>query len=159
MNGISSTLQEEIKKTQDTKKKEKFKFALAILATNIMVAILCLPAQEVIKKEEKIAKLLHPNHQVMVLPLEVLIDEDLKETPETIVSIVSKEKKIIVEKAYLHNEVAKKSDVTQFKIEIPNNEVMKISDSIEDGMVAIPYVEKKKIKAIKKQGSKYEINL
>jgi hypothetical protein len=158
MNGISSTLKEEIQKSKDSKKKEQTKFILAIIATNIMVAILCLPSGQSETETKKLEKLTHLNHEMMVLPLEVLVPESEKFKNEIVVTLVSKNKKVIVEKAYLHEELAKKSDLPQFKIEIPSIEIVKVSDAINEAMVAIPYVEKLKTKKIKR-GSKYEINL
>jgi hypothetical protein len=159
MNGISSTLKEEIQKTKDKSKKEKFKFISAILITNIMVAMLCLPTEETkseVKKKNE--KLLHAHHEMMVLPLEILIPENAKEKLETLVTLVSKDKKIIIQKAYLHEELKNKNEISQFKIEIPSSEIVKASDHLSETMLAIPYVEKPSPKNIKR-GSKYEINI
>lgn len=159
MNGISSTLKEEIQKSKDSKKKEKFKLILTILTTNALVAMLCLPSKEVNSEVKKFERSLHPYHEQMVLPLEVLIPADHKDMKEVPVTIVSKDQKIIVKKAYLHEAIDTKNDVPQFKIEIPENEVVNVSDHIQDGMLAIPYVEiKLKPKSVKK-GSKYEVNI
>jgi len=159
MNGISSTLKEEIKKSQDSKKKEKFKFIAAIVITNLMVAVLCMPSN----KEEQITpkqtiKTLHANHQMMVIPLQALVSNAHETNPETAVSLVSRDKKVISAKAYLHEEVKSSNEVTQFKIEISNADVVKVSQATESGVIAVPYVENKKINSIKR-GSKYEVSL
>ena len=159
MNGISSTLKEEIKKSQDSKKKEKFKFIAAIVITNIMVAILCLPSsKEQIVATPTISKTIHPNYQMMVLPAEALISEMAQNSSETIVSLVSKDKKIIAHKAYLHEEVKISGEAPRFKIEINNNDIVRVSEFVEAGMIAIPYVENKKTNLIKR-GSKYEVSI
>ncbi len=159
MNGISSTLKEEIKKSQDSKKKEKFKFIAAIVVTNLMVALLCLPSsKEENKVPEKIVKTLHANHQMMVLPLQALVSSAHETNPETPVSLVSRDKKIISVKAYLHEEVKSSNEVTQFKIEISNADVVKVSQATDSGVIAVPYVENKKTTSIKR-GSKYEVSL
>lgn len=158
MNGISSILKEEIKKTQDTKKKEKFKFIGAIIATNLMVAVICIPSGPSKTIEKHNHKILHTNYQMMLLPLQALVLNVNENDPETAVSLLSRDKKIIAEKAYLHEEVKGAGDLTQFKIEISNTDVAKIGLASESGVIAVPYVENKKNKSIKK-GSKYEISL
>ena len=159
MNGISSTLKDEIQKSKDSKKKEKFKLILTILATNALVAMLCLPGKEVNSEVKKLERSLHAFHEQMILPLEVLIPEDHSNASEIPVTLVSKDQKIIVRKAFLHEAVSSKNDVAQFKIEIPTNEIVKASEYINEGMLAIPYVEVKlKPKSVKKE-SKYEVNI
>lgn len=158
MNGISSTLKEEIKKTQDSKKKEKFKFIAAIVVTNLMVAVLCMPSKEEKIAPEQTIKTLHPNHQMMVIPLQALVSSAHEKNSETPVSLVSRDKKIISVKAYLHEEVKSSNEVTQFKIEISNADVVKVSQATDSGVIAVPYVENKKITSIKR-GSKYEVSL
>lgn len=159
MNGISSTLKDEIQKSKDSKKKEKFKLILTILTTNALVAMICLPTNEDISVVKKSEKPLHPQHEQMILPLEVLIPTNHQELPEVPVTIVSKDQKIIVKKAYLHEAIESKNDVPQFKIEIPQSEIVNVSDHIQEGMLAIPYVEiKLKSKSLKKE-SKYEVNI
>jgi hypothetical protein len=158
MNGISSTLKEEIQKTKDKSKKEKFKFIFAILITNALVAMICLPGAPTKVEAQTNTKRLHPGHEMMVLPLDVLLPEEAKIKDETLVTLVSKDKKVIIQKAYLHEKLINKNETSQFKIEIPSSEIVKASDHINDGMLAVPYVEKKAVKTIKR-GSKYEINI
>ena len=162
MNTISSNLKEEIKKSQDLKKKEKFKFLAALLITNVLVAILCLPSGED-KKEEKAPTLknLHLQHQMMILPLNALIPESSKVALETPVSLISKNKVVIAKKAYLHEEVKSSSHedtASHFRIEISDGDVVKVSEFAEEGMIAVPYVENKKTKTFNK-GSKYEVSI
>ena len=158
MNGVSSTLKEEIKKSQNSKKKEKFKFIASIIITNIMVAILCLPSNEDTITPKLIIKNIHPNHQMMVIPLQPLVTNAHEKNSETPVSLISKDKKIISLKAYLHEEIKTIGEISQFKIEIANADIVKVSQSTESGIIAVPYVENKKISSIKK-GSRYEISL
>lgn len=158
MNAISSTLKEEIKKSQNSKKKEKFKFIGAIVATNLMVAVICMPAKDVKIAGEQSQKILHPNYQMMVIPLQALVSNASENNPENVVSIISKDKKMIAQKAYLHEEIKNSGEVTLFKIEISNVDVEKIGQASDSGMIAVPYVENKKMKSIKR-GSRYEISL
>jgi hypothetical protein len=158
MNGISSNLKEEIKKSHDIKKKEKFKFIGAILATNIMVAVLCMPSQQAKIAERQSLKILHPNYQMMALPLQALVSNLSANDPETPVTLITRDKKIIAEKAFLHEEIKASGEATQFKIEISNTDIAKVGPATEQGVIAVPYVENKKIKSIKR-GSKYEVSL
>jgi hypothetical protein len=158
MNTVSSTLKEEIKKSHDTKKKERFKFISTILATNLLVAVVCMPSSETKIAEKQSIKIVHRDYQIMVLPLQALVSPTQESDPETAVSLLSKDKKIIAEKAYLHEEVKGFEGVTQFKIEISNTDVAKIGLASESGVIAVPYVENKKIKSMKR-GSKYEVSL
>lgn len=158
MNGISSTLKEEIKKSHDTKKKEKFKFIGAILATNLMVAVICMPSQETKIAEKQSLKILHPNYQMMALPLQALVSNVSENDPETAVTLITRDKKVIAEKAFLHEEIKSSGELTQFKIEISNTDIAKVGPATEQGVIAVPYVEKKINKSIKR-GSKYEVSL
>lgn len=157
MNGISSTLKEEIKKSGDKKHREKFKFLAAVLVTNIMVALLCLPMNETKISPKKESRLTHTGHQMMTIPLNVLVTN--LDSPEIPVSLVSKDNKIIVEKAWLHEMVRSVGELPQFKIEIFNADVVRVSEFVDLGMVAVPYVEKIKTKVSVKRGSKYEISI
>ena len=159
MNGISSTLKDEIKKSQDSKKIKNFKFLAAILVTNLMVATLCLPSKETPTAKKISLKTLHANHQMMVLPLQAMVSIPNEDNSETIVTLISKEKKIIAEKAYLHEEVQGESDLTHFKIEISDADIVKVSQNTDAGVIAVPYVESKIKKSINKKGSRYEVSL
>lgn len=157
MNGISSMLKDEIKKSGDKKHQEKFKLFLTVLVTNIMIAILCLPSGES-KTEIKLKKKpFHANHQMMSIPLNVLAtDLDANEIP---VTLISKDKKVIIEKAWLHELVKTEGEIPQFKIEIMNTDIIRVSEFVDTGMVAIPYVKKTKKKTSLTRGSRYEISM
>ena len=158
MNGVSSTLKEEIKKSKDFKKKEKFKFIGVIICTNLLVAILCMPSSQDKTTPKKVSRTLHSNHQMMVIPLHAMVSNTHEKNLETPVSLISKDKKIISIKAYLHEEVKSTEETTQFKIEIINTDVLKVSQATVFGVIAIPYVKNKETVHIKR-GSKYEISL
>ncbi len=164
MNGISSNLKEELKKTNNSKNKERLKFVSTVLITNIFVALICLPSSEEnpVKKDISL-RTIHSNHKMLILPLTPLlsISDNEKEIP---VTLISKNKKIIVKKAFLHTKETdtkqNADEVIRFKIEIPESELETSQVLLEEEMIAVPYVESKKTaKAIKHQGSKYEINL
>lgn len=161
MNGISSTLKDEIKKSKDVKQKEKFKLVACLLITNVLVAMLCLPSPGTEQISDSVKKTLHANHQMMAIPMTVLITETKQDSPETPVTLVSKDQKIIAEKAFLHEEIKNKAEMANFKIEINNLDVVKVSEFLESGVIALPYVENKKNKVsrLPSPGSKYEISL
>ncbi len=165
MNGISSNLKEELKKTSNSKNKDRLKFFVTIIVTNALVALICLPAKESssVKKEDT-TRTLHANHKMLILPLTLLlsINDSEKEIP---VTLISKTKKIIVKKAFLHSKEKNSLSIddhetNRFKIEIPENELEISHVLLEEEMIAVPYVENKKnAKPAQTQGSKYEINL
>jgi hypothetical protein len=161
---MTGTIFEELKKNDLNKKKEKLKFITAVLLTNILVALSSWslfadsPSEGVLKRPEKT---LHPHHKMIIAPLTVLseISADSVETP---VTLMSKNKKILVQKAYLHEEVrpknAEEMGTTRFKIEIPDEEVLKLSEELLDSMIAIPEVKLNRPgKAVTKRISKYEM--
>ena len=158
MNGISSNLLEEIKKSGDIKKKQNFKFAACIVTTNLMVALLCWQSPPEIKLDTKISKTLHSDYQIMEIPLSALISESSRGLSETPVTIISKDKKVIAQKAWLHEEVKKDSNDSYFKVEVSNADIVKVSEGMEVGLVAIPYVEQKAV-TIKKRGPRYEVSI
>ena len=158
MNGVSSTLKEEIKKSKDLKIREKYKFVGAIIITNLLVAILCLPSNAVKEVPAPRRKTLHPNHQMMVIPLHAMVSNSHDINLETPVSLIAKDKKILSVKAYLHEKVKNTEEISQYKIEILNTDVLKVSQATDTGVIAVPYVENKKFIHIKK-GSRYEISL
>lgn len=158
MNGINSTLKDEIKKGQDEKRKEKFKLLSTIILSNILVATLCLSGGQVEKKALP-PKTLHHNHQVMLLPLSAFLSEDSLREKETIVTLLTKSNKVISSKAYLHELVKKENDFSYFKIEIANQDLKKVSESVNQELVAIPYVATiERPRPPKPRGSKYEID-
>ncbi len=157
MNGISSSLKDEIKKSSESKKKDKFRFIACILCTNLLVATLCWQSSPETIAIQTIKKIIHPDHQLMEVPMVALVPESSLKLPESPVTIISKNKKIIANKAWLHEEISKESGSSHFKIEISNNDIVRVSESMEIGMIAVPYVEKKQ--SPKKQGSRYEVSI
>jgi len=93
MNITVSTLQDEIKKNQNTKTKEKFRIILMLLSSNLFVFILCfLSMKNSVKTSENTKPLLtlQPGHQWLVVPIQtLLVDKDQK-----IVSLYNAEKKL-----------------------------------------------------------------
>ncbi len=164
---MNGTIYDEIKKNGDSKKREKLKFFFAIISTNLLVAILCLSFgghSPSLQSEKPAARILHAHYKMVVVPLTMVIDPDPNEM-ETIVSLMSKSKKILIEKAYLHEEVKnadRPADTSpRFKIEIPEGEVLKLSADPEFEMIAIPEVKlpPKEKTSTNKRVSHYEVNL
>lgn len=157
MNGISSSLKDEIKKSSESKKKEKFKFIACILCSNLLVVLLCSQNNSEQPVAQVTKKILHANHQLMEVPMEALVPESVLKQAESPVTIISKNKKVIANKAWLHEEITKDNGPSHFKIEISNNDVVRISEGMEIGMIAVPYVEKKQPPM--KRGSRYEVSI
>ena len=164
---MNGTIYEEIKKNGDSKKKEKLKFAITIVSTNILVAALCLsfgPSPSLPSRAKIISKTIHPHFKMIVVPLTVLIDID-PSSLETPVTLMNKSKKIIITKAYLHemlpSSIKNLESIPRFKIEIPEEEVLQLSADDPEAMVAIPELKlpEKVKKPMNKRVSKYEINL
>ena len=153
------------------KKKQKLKLAVVIISSNLFVALICLslnssPAMP--PPSPAPTKTIHPNYKMIVVPLTLLIEVNplANETP---VTLMTKSKKILINKAYL-NEQVKNNDGTaereqsgppHFKIEIPENEVLKLSADTEVLMIAIPElklpIDEKNY--LNKRVSHYEIDL
>jgi len=87
-----------IERQQKNLRQQKFKFYLALILTNILVALSVyfkmLPAQapEVVLQE-------HPRYQKISLPLEIFVPPDPR--PEISVTILDQAQKVIVPQAYL----------------------------------------------------------
>lgn len=162
MNGISSNLKEELKKSNNQKHKEKIKFITTILLTNAMVALLCLPsAREVSTATNKGSLILHPHYKMLVLPLTPLMNYSVAEK-EVPVTLISRDKKIIIKKAFLHEAEKDKlseGNIRHFKIEINESDLIQSQAMLETEMIAVPYVETKISRTNKKKGSTYETTL
>lgn len=163
---MSGTIYDEIKKNGDSKKREKLKFFLSLMSTNLLVAVICLNANSnpVDSKDlKKTPKLIHPQHKMIVIPLTVLIDLDPKAL-EIPVSLMTKSKKILIARAYLHEEVQRKDNPEmkgRFKIEIAESDLLALSADSEIEMIAIPELKAKLTAkpAPKKRVSHYEVDL
>lgn len=160
MSGISSTLKDEIKKTKDERHKDKFKFISTILLSNIMVAMLCLPMGKHEEVKSLSLKTIHPEHQIMLIPLDALVSEEAIKNAETPVSLITKENKIVSRKAYLHGTSKKENDLNYFKVEIKNADLKIVAQAMKEELIAIPFVENitSPIPSTIKKGSKYEVN-
>ena len=137
MNGISSNLKDEIKKSSESKKKEKFKFLACIFVSNLVVVLLCWQNPSEVTISPIILKKLHADHQLMEVPMEARVPESVLKLSEAPVTIISKNKKIIANKAWLHEEVKKGLGISHFRVEISNSDVVRISEAMEIGMVAV----------------------
>ena len=164
---MNGTIYEEIKKNGDSKKKEKLKLFLSVVTTNILVAVISisLTSNKITPIQNKTPlRKLHPNYRMLIIPVKVLadIDSTLSENP---VSLIDKTNKIIISKAYLHEMVSssnKNSDnPSQFKIEIPEEDLRQLSANGSEVMIAIPELklQKKILKTLQRRESHYEINL
>lgn len=154
---MSGNLFDELKKNDLSKKRDKLKFVTAVVLTNLLVGLatysLCGQGVET-KPHPKVVHIIHPNHKMIVAPLTLLteFDSDMAEIP---VTLMDRNKKILVQRAYLHEETK-----GRFKIEIPEEDVLKLSADLDSPMIAIPGLNKELPKlAAKKRVSKYEITL
>lgn len=157
----NTSLKDEIKKSRDDKKKEKLKFIISLILSNLVVLTLCLnfsshpPNQQFKTLEKK----LHSHHQMMIIPLESMLVEEKIGAAEIPITLLSRNHKKIAEKAFLHQLVKKEDNVQHFKIEIHNQDLSDVTASINEGVIAIPYVEEIKREIKKPRGSKYEVSL
>jgi len=171
MNGITSTLKDEIKKKSESKTKEKFKIILMLLTSNFFVFILCFTmfTNNQSEKEKGLdsknqEQVLKPNHQWLIIPVQtLLVDENSPDNIMTPVSLFSMDKKLLTEKAYLHHLVKTESGLQYFKFEISSSDVKNFTDLSLNGVLVVPYVkneELKKVASLKKikKGSIYEVD-
>lgn len=164
---MNGTLFDEIKKKDDHKKKEKIKFFISLLLTNFLTACLMTslrapPNIETQRKEIVLKN--HPRYKMISIPLQVLTELNPSQD-ENAVTIIDKSKKIIFQKAYLHETIVDSnkelSSPTRFKIEIPEDEILKLNADSSDLLIAIPEIKENLLqkKRITKRVSSYEINL
>ncbi len=157
---MSGTIYDELKKNEENRRREKFKFYATILSTNILVAVICLnlTTEGAAVKTSPHNRILHPHFKMIITPLTVIADID-HNAPETPVTLMNKSKKILITKAYLHEDVG--GTPARFKIEIPEEEVLKLSADSEELMIAIPEVKMPVPlkKPIFKRVSQYEVSL
>jgi hypothetical protein len=163
MNGSLSTLQDEIKKTANKKTLEKFKIIVMIFSTNILVFILC--SNPFSKNEEKknIENFqIRNGYQLLELPVQSLllnIDNHNVDKPVTLYSL---DKKVLAEIAYLRKGKKNINNLEHFNFEIKSEDVVHFAEMSQEGVIVVPYVEKKILafkKIIKtKRGSTYEVD-
>lgn len=150
------TLKDELRKKSDLKKKENIKFIATILLSNLCVFLLCSHSQEDQTSTEN-TKIIHANYKMMEIPLTLLLEADALLKPETEVTLISKNKKVLAYKAYLHKETKKIEGQSHFKIEISTNDLMRVSENLNEDVIAIPVTTMAKVET-KNKGNSYETN-
>lgn len=161
---MNGTIFDELKKNDLSKKKEKLKFFTAMLLTNLLVALTSWslfadsPARSHSMPPEK---KIHPHFKMIIAPLTVLA-ETIPGAAEMPVTLMNKNKKVLIQKAYLHEEIrptkGEEMGMTRFKIEIPEEDVLKLGEDLGETMLAIPEVKLNRPgKAVTKRISKYEM--
>ncbi|MBP9680615.1 MAG: hypothetical protein KBD76_04335 [Bacteriovorax sp.] len=165
---MNGTIYDKIKNLGDSKKRERYKLIMALVSTNLLVATLCLGLGEASANKsapQNISRITHPHYKMLVIPLLLLADINpgLNEIP---ISLISKTKKILIPKAYLHEEVpTAQNDLgssPRFKVEIPEEDIVKImTDGDAETLTAVPEINIKQSskKTTNKRVSRYEINL
>ena len=163
MNGSLSTLQDEIKKTANKKTLEKFKIIVMIFSTNILVFALCSnPFAKVEVKKNVETYQLHNGYQLLELPVHSLLFNIDNYNVENPVTLYSSDKKILAEIAYLRKNKKNINNIEHFNFEIKSEDIVHFAEMSLEGVIVVPYVEKK-ILAIKKvnktkRGSNYEVD-
>lgn len=162
---MSGNIFEELKKNDLNKKRDQLKFTMTILSTNLLVAIASYslftdnPGHVAVND---LKRTLHPHHQMIIAPLTLLVDNN-KTASEMPVTLMDRNKKILVQKAYLYEEIKRSNETSgppRFKIEIPEEDMLKLSADDGTPMIAMPELKMElPKKASKKRVSKYEINL
>lgn len=136
---LAGSLQAELKKNVNQKKREHLKFFATILLSNLVVALLCWsPKKEDLPASTKIA---HKEFVMLEIPLTVLIDNEAFNQKEIPVTLLDQKKNIISQKAYLHQKTKDVGDLSYFKIEINPQEVRQVSRELGDLLVAVPYID------------------
>ena len=157
---MSGTLFEELKKKKEEVKKERVKFLFTIITTNIFIALLCLSFKNanLEVKQVSVKKTLHSNYKMINIPLDILCEYQNTDL-ESPISLVDKNHRVIIQKAYLHGPVL--GDSKRFKIEIHENDLLKLSADSNEAMIAIPEIKvlPKRVIPPKQRISKYEINI
>lgn len=161
---MSGSIFDELKKNDLSKKKEKIKFIFAIVTTNILVAFSSYSLfSESHSPTTSISKrVIHAHHKMIIAPLTLLVenDQNLSEVP---VTLINKAKKVLVKRAYLHEEV-KATGIDRaslrFKIEIPEGDIINLSADESEIMIAMPEIKTEPArKPVNQRVSKYEVNL
>ena len=165
---MNGTIYDEIKKNDHSKKKEKLKLIVTIVSTNLLVALLCLnfkgPTTPTIQEKLLTQKTIHSHYKMIVAPLSLLLDPNPNDS-ETSITLMNKAHKILITKAYLHEEIKNPNKElggsSRFKIEIPEGELLQLSTDGEETMLAIPELKipVKNKNPIHRRVSQYEINL
>lgn len=167
---MNGTIFDEVKKNSQNKKKEKLKFLTALIFSNIFIAVLVLQFTE--KQTPQLipqilqTKKIHKDYKMLILPLNVMIETN-SDSSEIPVSLINEQKKIIIKKAYLHTKISSNQNsdlinkISQFKIEINQNDLPKLASEFSENLIAIPEIQetKEKTKTISKGKSKYEISI
>lgn len=163
---MSGTIFDELKKNDHNKKKEKMKFFTALLMTNLLVALASWSffsesAEPAVKKDSR-TKRLHPQHKMVIAPLTVIAETDPGQS-EVPVTLMNRNNKILIRRAWLHGPVGGSKvegmGETRFKIEIPEEEIIKLSENLDEAMIAIPEVKQgRPQRAAVKRVSKYEVH-
>ena len=167
MNGISfpritesylpGSILDQVKKNEDHKKRKIFQWIAIIILSNVMVvALMYTPPNSIPDLKEK-KRADHPGFQKMILNINPLVPIDENEA-ELKISLLNSKNKIILPIGYLLEEIKNESNpsIRRFKIEIPKEEIFKVSAYQEQTLVAVSALEILKTTKIKK-GSQYEV--
>lgn len=169
MNGTISTLQDEIKKNLSTQSKEKFKFIMVVLLSNLFVALLCFSFMDSSDKSNELIapqKASQKGHQYLVVPVSSLL---IEETPvsssqtHTLVDIYSPDNKLLAQKALIKEFIKSESGLRHFKFEIKSEDIINFKELREGGVLVVPYVPKNELSKTKSlvkktKGSLYEVD-
>ena len=122
--------------------------------------MMCISFNSTVGMEKKkiTQKILHPHFKMITAPLELFCEYN-ESDPESAIRLVNKNHQILAQKAYLHGPIT--TDSKRFKIEISEEDLLKLNVDPNESMVAMPEVEKVSPKNFpqKQRISKYEINL
>ena len=169
MNGTISTLQDEIKKNLSIQSKEKFKFIMVVLISNIFVAFLCISFMDTSDKSNVLKatpKVSQTGHQFLVVPVSSLLIEEAPESSnqtQTFVDIYSPDNKLLAQKALIREFIKSESGLRHFKFEIKSEDIINFKELREGGVLVVPYVPKiepalKNSLVKKTKGSLYEVD-
>lgn len=156
MNGI------ELKKVDNTKRRQNIKLALCLISSNLLLAL----AFTLFEKEEQtqmsttaLERTFHENYERLNLPLDLKIIYSSKDK-EIPISIFSEDKKLLVKKAFLHPELSpEENESKEFVIEIPKTSLDKVIAYQGNKLLAYPEIQTNEIPPIPQvsKGEGYEI--
>ncbi len=165
MNGIvfnenNGTLIDQVKKNELEQKKVKVKIIIMLILSNAFIAFLFSSSKtEIQNTKPKPVLIFHENFKILTLNINPLVQVD-NNAVEQKITLINDKNNVIAKIAFLHEEI-KNSDVSEkrrFNIEVPENEILKISNFSNETLIAIPYLANE-TKKTHYQGSQYEINL
>jgi hypothetical protein len=146
MNGIAEkipSIKEKLEFQKENKKKNNLQFALGMILSNILVFLLC-------SHQDKIQPALapneyspHPHYKIITITANSLLGVVKTSTNEALkISILNEENQKIITSGFLLEAFKNpNTDSSQFKIEIPDGDVIELASHEKNKLIITPYIE------------------